>query len=293
METKKERNERKRKSKRAERRAKAKAVKKSAGPKGQAGPPKNDPEKQRATVAHLGRLHQILINQMKGLEQRVADSFGQEHRNVQALKSGLDSSEFNLRAQQKVINALSLEIMEIYRWLEGLMSHLNKQQPEGEPQFKIPVIEHLETKEVAIPTEAEDGEKGTLTLKCIDWAFYHAEVEKELKKMVELEKAEQERRDAERAKLEAESKKAALEEEKARLEEQLEDLKREAKEAGNNPEEVQAEAEKVLQQFKRVSEELGKMVRGEPHDQQVIAEAQQMIEEDERKHPDGATIFGG
>lgn len=211
----------------------------------------------------------MIINQLKGLEQRVADSFKTVHDNVQSLKRGLDSAEFNLRAHQKVLNAMAVEL---------------------EQQFGD--MAELKLADVKIPTEADDGEKDELIIRRINWAFYHKEVEDELRRLLELEKAEQERIAEEKAKLEAETKKAALEEEKAKLEEQLADLKKEAEEAGNNPEEVETEAKKVLEQFQKVSEELGKMVRGEPHDQEVIAEAQQMIEEDERKHPDGATIFG-
>ena len=119
----------------------------------------------------------------------------------------------------------------------------------------------------------------------VDWPYYHTQVEEELKAIMEEEK-----------------RKAADKEKLLVMEERVKALTEAAKEAGNDPVEVQAEVEKLLAQSKKLFDELGKAMRGEPYDVTVIADAEKFIAESEAKKggslsapgiEDGVTVFGG
>jgi hypothetical protein len=259
---------------------KAKA-RKAREAKKKAGTAKADLSKQKVNMEQLQRLHIFMQQQIDGFKKEVTESLTQTHQNHQELKGGLDSAEFNLRAHQKVLNALSLDLKRLFKVVDAMATDINQlkveMQGENAEQYKSITMDST--------VMAQHGEGENVTYR-IDWPFYHKQVDTDLK---EIARIEEETRKAHEAKMEEMRK--AQEEEKRQKE--IEEMKAKAVEAGNDPEEVEKAANELLDQTKAVSEELGKKMRGEEHDQSVIDEAQKMIDDDEKKHPDGATIFGG
>lgn len=220
-----------------------------------------DPKRTKVNVEQLARLHGHLQQLINNLQQSTRNSLTQQFQNIQQVAAGLDSSEFNLRAHQKVLNAMAMDMAAIREALEI----------EGEP--------NLQLLDVGISDPR------------IDWGFYHEEVQKDKDEIERLRKEEEER-----AKAELEAAKAEADEKE--IERQVEEVKEKAIEAGNDPEEVAEEAEKLLRETKQVADEAGKMMRGEPFDEEVIEKANQKIIEDEKENPSpdfpkGASIFGG
>ena len=181
---------------------------------------------------------------------------------------------------------MALEINYLRNLLNDALGAINTLSAE----LDISEFKEIESNKVEMTNmEAKDADGNDITLKRIDWAYYH--------KLVDLDLAEIARQE-EIVRKEEEAKKAALEEERKAKEKidheaKIKEIAEQAVEAGNDPEEVKAEPDKLLEQTKIVAEEVGKMQRGEEYDKEVIDEAQRMINEDEKNHPEGATIFGG
>jgi len=250
--------------------------------------PTKDPKKQRATIEQMSRLHAHLQQLINNLQKSVSNSFTQQFQNIQSLAGGLDSAEFNLRSQQKVINGLALDQLRMFQVLDSMASDFNKLAIEvrGEDTelYKDVLPVHVQY------TDIKD-EEGNIVDRRVDWPFYHEEVQKDKEEIQRLmkEQEEQAKAELEKAKAEADEK---------QIQEEVEKVKEAAIEAGNDPEEVAEEAEKLLRETKAVADETGKMMRGEPFDEEVIAEAQKKIAEDEAQNeasefPKGASIFGG
>lgn len=222
--------------------------------------PKIDPKRTKATLEQLGRLHAHLQQMMQALRQEVSNSFGQQFQNIKSLEGGVNSAEYNMRAQQKVINALAMDVKALYDSMATVATP--------------PALLRIDTPE---------GQR-------IDWAYYHAQVDADLA-VVQRLRAEAEAK----AKEDAEKLKAAAQQKE--LEDLVEKVKTEAEASGNDPEEVAEAARQLLEETKKVSDETGKMLRGEDYDESVILEAQKKIEEDAKNHPsefpEGASIFGG
>lgn len=105
------------------------------------------------------------------LDKNVQDLWG----NQSELKNGMDAAEFNLRAHQKVLNGLAIEV-------ERLSNLVSKQmQPDVEPEE----MKHLQMANVKVPT---DEEGGTETVRRIDWPYYHKQVEHDLEILAEYER---------------------------------------------------------------------------------------------------------
>lgn len=206
-----------------------------------------------------------MLQQQGQLEKRVQDNVTQVWSNQEELKGGMDAAEFNLRAHQKVLNALAIE-------LERLVQHLNDEVFSTEHKVEV-----LELADVKLP--AEDGQEAQVVRR-LNWPYYHEQVEHDLKILAELE--------AQRLKEEAE-KKAALEMEASmkKMTEASEELVKAAEEAGNDPEEVRQEYHKLMDLTQRVSVALGKKLRGEEYDIEALTEAQALIDRVDALDEDG------
>jgi hypothetical protein len=136
--------------------------------------PKVDPDRSRATVAQLVRVHEALSGQLGQHGEAIRKLAETSHENSTELKRGLDASEFNLRAHQKVINALAIE-------LERLRTVMTAMLPDEAKDKMQPVIEMAD---VTLP--ADDGEE-PVVVRRVDWPYYHGQVEKDLKILAEEE----------------------------------------------------------------------------------------------------------
>jgi septal ring factor EnvC (AmiA/AmiB activator) len=229
----------------------------------------------------------LALRKVAELEKKVSTDLKQLWDNEAELKRGLDAAEFNLRAHQKVLNALAVDQNVIWSTL--------KEAVDG----------FVEQRSLSLADVKQDDE----LVKRIAWPYYHKLVEEDLK---EISAAQEKRKQM----TETATKINAMRKE-------LKTLVAAAEEAGNDPAEVEAEATKLLEQTQRVAEECGKMLRGEAFDESVIAEAQNVIDQDEARrradsgngaskeegkeksdeeapvaqeesqHPEGAQIFGG
>lgn len=135
-------------------------------------PVKADPHKQKATLAQFATLAQEVQQAHQQLVAKTNRAIAELWRNQQEILKGLGSAEFNLRAHQKVMNALALEL-DVF--IKSLPMPVGSGIEVG-PSFLI-------RKEVEV-----DGE----TSHKIDWPAYHEMVEEELKAMREAEKAAKE-----------------------------------------------------------------------------------------------------
>ena len=240
--------------------------------------PKKEPKLgQFAKLAHLQQLSTHMQNQFVAFKKEATGSMTQTYENHKAIADGLDSAEFNLRAHQKVLNALALDMYSIHSVVNNMAATLNtpldKTGAEGEEEslYKDVLVRNVRmVKHTNEDSTVEDR---------VDWGFYHAQVDEEMK--IRIKKREE---------MEAA---IAAEQEKKKVAEKMEELKKIAKDAGNDPEEVEREANKLLEKTHKVATELGKKVRGQEFDQVIIDDAQEMIDDDEKKHPEGASVFGG
>ena len=241
-------------------------------------------------MAAVQQLVGIALRRVAELEKKVGVDLQQLWSNQSALKKGLDAAEFNLRAHQKLLNGLAADQTVIWETLAEAVDGFTDERT-------VQVI--------SLPTG--DGE--TLAPR-VSWPYYHKLVEEDLKELAEEQ-----------------AKKQKLKESSTKINKVRQDLKaliKAAEEAGNDPKEVEAEAIKLLEQTQRVSEEYGKMLRGEAFDESVIHEAQEVIDRDEARrangngeaakeaeegkkeggegvpasqegseHPEGAEVFGG
>ena len=248
--------------------------------------PMKDPKRVRVTLDQLGRLHGHLQQVINNLQESVKNSFTQQFQNIQSLAGGMDSAEFNLRAQQKAINAMVMDQLHMFQVFNTMASDLNTllTNLQGE---KAELYDTIEPKHVALAEIKKDDETVEYRL---DWPFYHKQVDEDKAAFLEMRKAAEEQAKAELEQAKAES-------DEKQIQEQVEEIKQQAIEAGNDPEEVAVEAEKLLRETKAVADETGKMMRGEHYDEEVIVEAQKKIEADEKANPSdfpkGAAIFGG
>jgi hypothetical protein len=323
--------------------------------------PQVDPRRQRANVAQLNQVLNIALQQVQQLEKKTQDSVKQLWDNQSSVKTGMDSAEFNLRAQQKVINAMAIEIEHMAGMFNELITSLHSNL-QAEDVQKIGFGAELHMTSITVPPEEGREEK---ELRRVDWPFYHAQVEKDLEVLAEYEREVQE---AQQAKARAVTKavdklretctKESLEdlakriedgeqilkdyddgrefeldeeyakavatrlrlgpidvealqkEQAAKYQEQLDAVVESARKAGiEDAAEVEDAARELFEQMQKVSEELGKMVAGEPYNEEVILEAQALIELMEREEakegapqieeppqegefPEGAAIFG-
>jgi len=265
--------------------------KRDRAPKGNQAP-NPDAARQRVNRAQLDNAVQFLFNRIQELDTRVGNAMKQIWKNDEELKQGMDAAEFNLRAHQKVMNAMAMDLDSVLKTLNQLMSLLvNDAQPLN--------LVNLRMADVTLP--AEDGQEPKVVRR-VDWPCYHREVEKDLAILAEVE----------RQKAIAAQKKDAAEKKAEELEKKLTLLADQAKAAGNDPAEVEAAAKELLDRTKVLAEELGKALRGEPFDPNVIAEAEKFINEVEAKEakeepppppealpdpnaelPEGASVFGG
>lgn len=127
-------------------------------------PVKADPRKQRATIAQFATLAQESQAAHKSLATQMNKAVNELWRNQQEIMRGLGSAEFNLRAHQRVLNALAMELDLIHRTL----------MPAG-----------VESPVVMKDMEQEDHS----VVRRIDWPHYHEQVEAEMKARQEAEKA--------------------------------------------------------------------------------------------------------
>jgi hypothetical protein len=103
---------------------------------------------------------------LRKLSQEVRLTVAQLYQNDQNIKAGLDSAEFNLRAHQKVINAIAQDVLDyvIYR----------------DPANQLPT--RISTVSVEKPmTDTTPAH----TQVSLDWVKYHGYVEAEMKAMAE------------------------------------------------------------------------------------------------------------
>lgn len=313
--------------------------------------PKVDPTRVRATLQHVNNALSFAMQNTQSLRDETASNIKQVWDNQSELKNGMAAAEYNLRAHQKALNAMAIELDHFAHVFNLLVDQLNDEVLKKEAA-KCGIGGQLIMANVKLPPEKEGEEPKTV--RRIDWPFYHKQVDKDLEILAKLEeKAERERKEHAQQLVKAidnlreQMPQEALEklaerieagekilkddagkefelDEAARtavasrlragpiikekppeneeplppeLEKRIEEMTAAAVDAGNDPEVVQEEARRLLRQSRRVAQELGKMQRGEPYDEAVIAEAQQMIEEDQAKEdgdiPEGATVFGG
>lgn len=231
---------------------------------------------------HVNNAANFVLQQQGNLEKQVRENIKQVWDNQEEIKGGMDAAEFNLRAHQKVLNALAMEF-------EALVTHLNDEIFKTEHEMHV-----LELADVTLPSDA--GEESQVVRR-LDWPYYHEQVEDDLKIIKKIE----EQKDSE--------KKSALELENQmkRLSETSAELVKAAEEAGNDPVEVRAEYASMMALTQRVSVALGQKLRGEEYDQAALDEAQRLIASVELLDasliedapqpqddlPEGASVFGG
>jgi hypothetical protein len=104
--------------------------------------------------------------ELSKLSQDVQLAVGQLFQNDQSLKTGLDAAEFNLRAHQKVINAVAVDVLDYV---------INK-----DPVFQLPT--RINT--IAVEEPMTDSAPAH-TRVSVDWVKYHGYVEAEMKAMAE------------------------------------------------------------------------------------------------------------
>lgn len=128
-----------------------------------------------------------MVQQQQMLEKKVSHAINTLHQNDLDLKGGLDSAEFNLRAQQKVVNAIAIDVEHIHEMTKKVLAVLA-------PDIAMPAIE---TKMIDIELESAKEDKPAVVVRRVEWAYYHAEVDSDLKLLAEEEKKAQEEAAAE------------------------------------------------------------------------------------------------
>lgn len=141
-------------------------------------PVKADPHKQKATLAQFATLAQEAQQAHQQLVQKANRAINELWKNQQEILQGLSAAEFNLRAHQKVMNAIALEL-----------NSLGKRMP-------MPVGMSVDATPSFLVMKELPGEGQAWR---IDWPHYHKQVEEELKAMREAEKAAKEAAEKEAA----------------------------------------------------------------------------------------------
>jgi hypothetical protein len=156
-------------------------------------------------VAQLTRVYQALAGQFQALDKTVKASVTDLYHNQSELQQGMSAAEFNLRAHQKAINAMALELEQIRLLLQAVL-------PDTQQAAVTPV---LEMTDVTLPPEEEGGDPQVV--RRVNWPYYHEQVEKDLRILAELEaqrlaeeKAAREAEEARRAEEEAAQKEADI-----------------------------------------------------------------------------------
>jgi hypothetical protein len=218
-----------------------------------------------------------LLGRLTTLEARVADSFKDVFTNQQQLKAALDSAEYNLRAHQKVLNAVVSEIA-----ASRLGAHA------GNPDI-VAGFSHLDILHTGVETK-------------IDWPKYHGYVTKDLE---ELQKLEDEKLKSESLQMAAEIKKdlewfterKVAEISKLELEPRLAAettlklfLARASAEVDNVLEDKDFDHGKLKKVFKLFAAE---RVRASEETEEEPAIPSEAPEPEDESEPEGATIFGG
>lgn len=157
--------------------------------------PEVDLEKKRATLAQVSRVYSTLEGRISAFEKKATASVQQLFANDQELKGGMSSAEFNLRAHQKVLNAICLELERFRMMFQAILP------PEQKDILSTPVVQ---MSDVTLPPEEEGGEP--VVVRRPNWPYYHEQVEKDLKILADMEaqaaaeaQAERERREQEEA----------------------------------------------------------------------------------------------
>lgn len=253
--------------------------------------PHPDAARQRVTRQQLDNAVQFLFTRIQELDNRVGAAMKQIWKNDEELKHGMDAAEFNLRAHQKVMNSVAMDLEAVAQRLTGMTKLLTQEEQPA-------LLSNLSMSDVTLP--AEEGSEPKVVRR-VNWPYYHKEVEKDLAILAEVE----------RQKAIAAQKRDAAEKRAKELEEKLVKLSDAAKADGNDPAEVEAAAKELLDRTKALAEELGKALRGESFDPDVINAAEKFIAEVEASEkakeeppkealpdphaelPEGASVFGG
>lgn len=170
------------------------------------------------------------------MEKQVRENIKQVWDNQEEIKGGMDAAEFNLRAHQKVLNALAIE-------LEQLVFHLNEEVFKTEHEFAV-----LDLVDVTLPADIDDEAQ---VVRRLNWPYYHEQVEQDMKIIAEVEAEKAGERQAA----------FGVEDKMKQMAEASAELVRAAEEAGNDPAEVRAEYAALMQMSERVSIALGQKLR--------------------------------
>jgi plasmid stabilization system protein ParE len=207
----------------------------------------------------------MIMQRVYGLEQSVIDNFRDVFDNQTSLKAGLDSAEFNLRAHQKVLNAL---VQEVDSLIEG--------DAEGKKLLHV---------EGAIV-------EGKLH---VDWAKYHQYVDADI---MEIRKIEAEKLKEEYAQINKEINEG-LPEFEARKEAQIQTLDEDQRHSAlvslanfvKAIKDEMAKCESGDESFD--SKKLRKLHRLIVDSVKVHKPAPSVAEASKTEYPEGASVFGG
>jgi hypothetical protein len=146
------------------------------------------------TTDDLAKAFKLAMQELQAFRENVIKDLTIIHQNHQELLQGLSASEFNLRAHQKVLNAMSLEQEHVVALLNSMGADINKLAPEGD-QYKNIDLCTLNMATVQIPQEEGPPKE----VRRIDWPYYHEQVKKDLailkdyEEQVKKQKEEEER----------------------------------------------------------------------------------------------------
>lgn len=180
------------------------------------------------------------MREMQAFRENVIKDLAIIHQNHKELLEGLNASEFNLRAHQKVLNAMSLEHEQIVVLLETVGGDLNRLTDPEDSKYKTVSLSTLQMATVPLPQE--DG--STKEVRRINWPYYHQQVEKDLKLLAEHEEQvkkqeEEEKRLARKAAAEAEAAEKEAKEEAPAAEEAQQEPPQDEPQEGEFPEGAQ------------------------------------------------------
>lgn len=219
-----------------------------------------------------------MLQQHSHLEKRFKDNIQQVWGNQEELKGGMDAAEFNLRAHQKVLNAMAIE-------LEKLVTRLNEEVFKDEHKITV-----LEMTDVTLPEE--DGK--AQVVRRLDWPYYHKQVEYDLKVLAELER---QRAEEQKARQEAIFK-AVDKLRETCSEESLEDLSKRIGEGENilkddNLQEFELSEQERAAVAARLKEPMPEEPETVPEESPVVEEEAEMPPPQDEDIPEGASVFGG
>lgn len=231
------------------------------------------------------------MQELQSFRENVIKDLTILHQNHQELLQGLNASEFNLRAHQKVLNAMALEHEHALEKLTGVM----------EPGQGAELCT-LNMATLDIPQEDAPPK----SVRRIDWPYYHKQVEKDLKILAEHEAAVK----AEREEEERLARKASAERQKKLVEscDRLREVSTEMslKDLADRIEKgEQILKDEDLKEFELTDGERSMVVsrlregpieteaKEEAPEAEVPEEPPQDESQEESEFPEGAQIFGG